>query len=146
MGEQTTLCCCALSFKASVVTASIGKAGRAGTSFLSVRKPAEAFRVKVHVIASNSFDESLTRKITGLEQKRLDYEKHLFDEAGGFLAKSGRACGLRLRLAIQAKRDFSSLTEVVIAGLKVFRSSLHWLTFRNGKEHLEHKRDPLLQL
>ena len=74
MGEQTALCCCALSFKASVVTASIGNAGRAGTSFLSVRKPAEAFRVKVHVIASNSFDESLTRKITGLEQKRLDYE------------------------------------------------------------------------
>ena len=74
--------------KALIDTALGGNAGRAGTSFLSVHEPVESFRIKVHVIGSSSVDESLTQKIAGLEQNRLDYEKKLFDEAGAFIGKS----------------------------------------------------------
>ena len=88
MGVQKVLCCCAPPLEISIELAFIGKAGRAGTSFLSVHEPAESFRVKVHVIGSSSFDESVTHKIAGLEQNRLDYEKRLFDEASAFIPKS----------------------------------------------------------
>ena len=103
----------------------MANAGRAGTSFLSVHEPAESFRVKVHVTGSSSVEEALAQQIAGFGQNHMDYEKTLFDEAGAFIAKSCRAWDMRLRIAIQAKQDFSSLTELVVAGLKVSSSYLY---------------------
>ena len=88
MDIQKAWRCRASWLEAFVYMALLCNAGRAGTSFLSVHEPAESFRVKVHVIGSSSFDESVTHKIAGLEQNRLDYEKRLFDEASAFIPKS----------------------------------------------------------